>query len=394
MITSDQRIQSIDILRGLVMVIMALDHTRDFFHLGGMGSKPMDPETTNVFLYFTRWITHFCAPTFLFLSGISAYLSAKNKESKQAGNFLIKRGLWLIFVEVVFISLALTFNPLYNMVFLTVIWAIGCSMVLLGIFSRISHRLVLVVGLLLFFGHNLFNYFTLPAQNTLASGLIATLFTTSGSAFPLNANHLVIVSYAILPWTGAMFLGFATGKWYEESFDSAKRRRLLLFSGLSLFSLFLLFRYFGWYGDPTPRKEYGDLLKDLFSFYNVSKYPPSLQFYGMTLGLSLVFLSLIEPVKNRWTKILTVYGKAPFFYYVTHLYLLHFIVVIVFFISGFGIHEIVSPDSPFLFVPPTFGFTLPIVYLVWLAVVVILYQPCRWFQQYKATHRKWWLRYI
>jgi uncharacterized membrane protein len=391
MASTDKRILSIDILRGLIMVIMALDHTRDFFHLGGMGSKPMDPETTNTFLYFTRWITHFCAPTFLFLSGISAYLSSRNKDPKQAGNFLIKRGLWLILVEIVFISFALTFNPFYNIVFLTVIWAIGWSMILLGILSRFSHRLVLIVGLVLFFGHNLLNYFVLPAGNLFEGRLIAVL-STGANVLPINKDHVVIFSYAILPWTALMLIGFSIGKWYNAEFDAVKRKRLLFYGGLSLFLLFILLRYLGWYGNPSPRKEYGDMLKSIFSFFDVSKYPPSLQFYGMTLGVVLMLLSALEHVKNRFTSILMVYGNVPFFYYVMHLYLLHIMVIVAFFTTGFGVEDI-KTDSPFLFVPQTFGFSLGMVYVFWLSAVAILYLPCRWFQKYKATHKQWWLRY-
>ena len=257
------------------MVIMALDHTRDFFHLGGMGSKPMDPETTNVFLFFTRWITHFCAPTFLFLSGISAYLSSKNKDPGQGSIFLVKRGLWLIFAEVVFISFALTFNPSYPIIFLTVIWAIGWSMILLGILSRISNRLVFIVGLLLFFGHNLTNYFTLPAQDTLSGGLLGVLLTARASVITVIPSHLFIISYTAFPWAGAMFMGFSVGRWYSFDFDASKRRNYLFYSGLFLLVLFILLRSFGWYGNPTPRKEYNDLLKNIFSFLDVSKYPPS-----------------------------------------------------------------------------------------------------------------------
>jgi uncharacterized membrane protein len=389
-----KRVLSIDILRGLVMVIMALDHTRDFFHLGGMGSNPMDPDTTNIFLFFTRWITHFCAPTFLFLSGISAYLSLKNKDPKQGSSFLVKRGCWLIFAETVFISFALTFDPSYPIVFLTVIWAIGWSMILLGILSRISYRLVLIVGLVLFFGHNLTNYFILPSQNTVIGGFIGVLLTARASVISIIPNHIVIISYAALPWAAAMFIGFSVGRWYNFDFDASKRRSYLFYSGFFLFLLFILFRYFGWYGNPSPRKEYNDLLKNIFSFLDVSKYPPSLQFYGMTLGLSLVLLAALENVQNWFTKILMVFGKVPFFYYVLHLYLLHIMVMIVFFLSGFSVTDIKTDKSPFLFVPISFGFSLPVVYVFWLIAVTLLYQACKWFQEYKLSHTQWWLKYL
>lgn len=395
MTNDKKRILSIDILRGLVMVIMALDHTRDFFHNNGnMMTDPMDPETTNLFLYFTRWITHFCAPIFVFLSGISAYLSAKNKEPKQASNFLIKRGIWLLFVEVVLITLGLTFNPFYNFIILQVIWSIGWSMILLGILSRVSHRLVLVVGLVLFFGHNLLNYINLPADNTISGGLISILFTTSTKVIPIGSEHFIGTFYAILPWTGAMFLGFSIGKWYDANFDTNRRKKLLFYSGLGLFLSFILLRYFSFYGNPTPRKEYANQLKSLFDFFNVSKYPPSLQYYGMTLGPALMLLAGIENVKNWFSKIIMVYGNVPFFYYVLHFYLIHIVLVVFFFVNGYGANDIVTPQSPFLFRPNDFGYNLPIVYLIWLGVVALLYKPCIWFQKYKATHAQWWLKYL
>jgi len=395
MTTEKKRILSIDILRGLVMVIMALDHTRDFFHNNGsMMSDPMDPETTNVFLYFTRWITHFCAPTFVFLSGISAYLSAKNKDPKQASAFLIKRGLWLILVEVLLITLGLTFNPFYNFIILQVIWAIGCSMILLGIVSRFSQKAVMAVGLLLFFGHNLLNYLSLPAGDTFSGRLIQILLTGRGNVIPIGEQHFVGAFYTILPWTALMFVGYAIGHWYSTSFDTQKRRKLLCYSGIGLFTLFIVLRYFSGYGNPTPRTVHTDTLKSIFDFFNVSKYPPSLQFYGMTLGPALLLLASLESVKNRFTDILRVYGNVPFFYYVLHFYIIHLATVIFFFAWGYGAKDIVSPNSPFLFRPDNFGYSLPIVYLVWFAVVAILYQPCIWFKKYKEHHNQWWLKYL
>ncbi len=394
MTTTDKRILSIDILRGFVMILMALDHTRDFFLVGGMTTDPMNPDTTHLSLFLTRWVTHLCAPTFVFLSGISAYLSSKNKDPKQAGNFLIKRGFWLIFVEIVIITLGLTFNPLYNVIILQVIWAIGWSMILLGILSRISHRLVLIVGLVLFFGHNALNYIQLPDPTTLTGGIIAATLTSSGTFIPISSTHFIGLFYVILPWSGAMLIGFSIGPWYRKEFDATRRKRLLFLMGLGLFLSFLILRYFGWYGNPTPRKEYIEPIKTFFSFLNVSKYPPSLQYYGMTLGLTIMLLSQMENLKNRFTKLMMVYGNVPFFYYVIHFYLIHFILVIVFFASGYGIKDIVNPQIPFLFHPPELGFNLVIVYLIWIAVVAMLYKPCVWFQKYKASHTQWWLRYL
>lgn len=394
MTTQSKRILSIDILRGIVMVIMALDHTRDFFFAKGMINDPMNPETTDLLLYFTRWITHFCAPTFVFLSGISAYLSSRNKDPKQTSAFLIKRGIWLIFAEIVIISFALTFDPFYKIIILQVIWAIGWSMILLGILSRISNKLVFITGLILFFGHNALDYFQLPDPNTFI-GRIIFISTTSSAAFlPIGDGRLLGIFYTILPWTGAMLLGFSAGKLYLPTFNPIKRKQILFYTGLGLFLSFIVLRYFNSYGEPIPRKEYTELSRSFFSFFNVSKYPPSLQYYGMTLGPALILLAGIENVKNRFSKIMMIYGSVPFFYYVLHFYLIHSALVLAFFASGYGMADISSPDSTFLFQPEGFGFSLPLVYLIWLAMVALLYRPCIWFHNYKTTHTQWWLKYL
>jgi len=386
-----KRILSIDILRGLVMIIMALDHTRDFFHMEAMTGDPLNPDTTTAMLFFTRFITHFCAPTFVFLSGLSAYLSAQNKTPAEASTFLLKRGLWLVVVEIVIISFGLTFNPLYNFVILQVIWAIGFSMVFLALFSRISYRTVLVIGIILVLGHNIFDLF--PAPNDPTGGLILKVFfTASGTVVPLGANHFVGVFYAILPWTGIMFLGYGAGKWFGKDYDPKKRKTNLLNFGAIALILFVGLRIAGIYGDPAPRKEYQDVFKNLLSFFNVSKYPPSLQYTCLTIGVALVLLAISEKFKNKFTKVLSVYGSVPFFYYVIHFYLLHTILVIVFFLSGYTSKDIYS--VPFLFRPTQFGFDLWGVYLIWIVVVLALYYPCKWFKKYKETHSKWWLRYV
>lgn len=389
--TLSKRILSIDILRGLVMIIMALDHTRDFFHISAMTGDPLNPETTTGMLFFTRWITHFCAPTFVFLSGLSAYLSAQRKTPAQASSFLLKRGLWLIVIEIALITFGLTFNPFYNFIILQVIWAIGFSMIFLALFSRISYKTVLIIGLILVFGHNLFNLFPAPADSN--GGMILKIFfTASGTIVPVSSTHLVGVFYAILPWTGVMFVGYGVGAWYKKGYAAELRKRNLLIVGLLTIFVFISLRLINIYGDPAPRKEYHDFFKNLLAFFNVSKYPPSLQYTAMTLGPAMLFLAFTENLNNWFTRITAVYGAVPFFYYVLHFYLLHTLLVIVFFATGYTGKDIVQ--IPFWFRPATFGFGLPIVYLIWFCVVATLYLPCRWFKQYKENHKQWWLRYV
>lgn len=382
------RVTSIDILRGLVMIIMALDHTRDFFHITAMTDNPLNLATTTVPLYFTRWITHFCAPVFVFLSGASAYLASKNKTRKQASIFLVKRGLWLVFIEVAIITLALTFNPLYNFIIWQVIWAIGWSMIVLGLLIRFPFYTVLITGILLFFGHDLLDHITLP-ENGFTGNLMKILFTSNGTVLPVSDSHFIGVFYAILPWTGVMLLGYSTGYWFRKEQSAVKRKQLLLGTGLSLIILFIIFRFFNWYGEPLPWDKIHFL-----SFINTSKYPPSLLYLCMTLGPALVALAFLENIHTRLSSIVSVYGRVPFFYYVLHFYLIHILLVILFFATGHSSAEIVDLRVPFLFRPLNFGFGLAIVYAIWISIVAALYLPCRWFNKYKMSHSQWWLKYL
>ncbi len=388
-----QRIHSIDILRGAIMLIMALDHVRDFFHIHGVDQDATDLATTTPLLFFTRCITHFCAPVFLFLSGISAFLSGQKKTIKEHSVFLMKRGLWLIVVEVVIMTLAITFNPLYNVIILQVIWAIGVSMIILGLLVRTSVTVIFITGCILFFGHNILDYVTLPKEG--AGNIAWNILITSPRVFiPLGGNRFIFDLYTILPWTGAMLIGYAIGTWYRSSADTVKRRKKLLRAGLSLAALFIILRFINQYGDPAPWSHQKDGVFTFLSFLNTSKYPPSLQYLCMTIGPALIILSFIEQSQTRLSKILIVYGRVPFFYYVLHFYHIHTLCVIFFFASGYGVKDIVDTNIPFLFRPLHFGFSLPIVYLVWFFVIAVLYKPCKWFNNYKATHSQWWLQYV
>lgn len=389
--TARYRIGSIDILRGIIMIIMALDHTRDFFHATAITADPLAPTTTTVPLFFTRWITHFCAPTFVFLSGLSAYLSSQNKTPGEASLFLIKRGLWLILAEITIVTLGISFNPTFNFIIFQVIWAIGGSMVILGILSRISYKLVFVVGVILFFGHDLLNYVDLP-KTGFAANAWRILFTAFASIIPLSSTHFLGFFYALLPWTGVMLIGFSVGHWFHRNYSIEKRRRNLVITGLATIFLFILLRFINQYGDPAPRREDLQGIPAFLSFLNTSKYPPSLQYLCMTLGPSLLMLALIEQAKGRWMEVAAVYGRVPFFYYILHFYILHTLLVIVFFATGHGADQIVTP--PFFFRPANFGYPLWIVYLIWLSVVAVLYLPCRWYGNYKRENRQWWLSYV
>ena len=404
--TLTHRIQSIDVLRGIVMVIMALDHTRDFFlkvqssDATDLAMNPTDMETTNSFLFFTRWITHFCAPVFVFLTGTSAWLMSQKKSKNELSLFLIKRGLWLIFVELIIITFGWTFNPFFNVFILQVIWAIGASMIILGILVNLPWKFILAIGLIIVFGHNLMDIPSISAG--LKGSVFADLAYFSNFAFysldPSNpgsflGSRFFLIVYSFLPWTGLMCLGYCFGRIYGNDFDPQRRRKLLLVMGSAITALFLILRIINVYGDPLPWSVQSRGWQiTVLSFLNANKYPVSLIFLCMTIGPAMILLAFMESWRNWFTRIMNVYGRVPLFYYILHFYLLHTLMVVVFFISGYGTEDVFTP--PFLFKPPDFGFPLWGVYLVWIFVVVALYPLCKWYDGYKSTHKKWWLSYL
>ncbi|MBK6392780.1 MAG: DUF1624 domain-containing protein [Saprospiraceae bacterium] len=397
------RIQSIDILRGLVMVIMALDHVRDFFFKadisdggGSLATSPTDLDTTTPGLFFTRWITHFCAPIFLLLAGTSAYLITQKKPLKEVSLFLLKRGIWLVFVEIIIITFGWTFNPLFNVLILQVIWAIGISMILLSFIIYLPFRIIFLIGVLIVIGHNLLDYSII--KTALQGGFLSDLiYFANFSAYELGTNHMLMIVYAFLPWTGVMILGYCLGKIFENHVDAEKRKKYLWRGGVSLLLLFIIVRTLNGYGDPMPWGSHhrGGFFTFL-SFINVNKYPPSLDFLSLTLGIGMLLLLMFENLQNKLTAVFNIYGRVPFFYYVLHFYIIHLIAVIIFFINGFASRQIVTPGSPFFFRPPELGYGLIGVYVIWIIVVLILYPMCKKYDIYKTSHikLKWWLRYF
>src|SRR6266487_474441 len=394
------RIQSIDLLRGLVMVIMALDHVRDFFYKatiaggGSLATNPTDLATTTPALFFTRWITHFCAPIFVFLAGTSIFLMSQKKSRSELSLFLIKRGVWLVLVEIILITLAWTFNPFYNFIILQVIWALGVSMIILGLLIHLPMKVLLVVGLIIVLCHNLMDYPSI--SNGLKGGWIADLLYFSNfSIYTLDKTHVLIIVYAVIPWTGVMLLGYCFGKLFTSQMDPLKRKKTLLMIGFGLLALFLILRFINNYGDPVPwSKQSRGSVFTFLSFIKVNKYPPSLDFLCAMIGGGLIALALFEGVKNKLAEFFRVYGRVPMFYYILHLYLIHLIGVIVFFAEGFSVDLIVTPNNPFFFRPSAFGFGLLGVYTVWVIAVLILYPLCKKYDRYKSTHKKWWLSYL
>lgn len=388
-----QRIQSIDVLRGAIMLIMALDHTRDFFHIDGMTGDPTNMETTTPTLFFTRWITHFCAPLFVFLSGTSIYLQSLRKTKKELSLFLLTRGLWLIVAEFTIVNFGWSFDIFFNFFFLQVIWAIGASMVVLSALIFLRYWMLLALGILITMLHNILDTqtFTDPAMDVFANLFLLTEF----DQFPLGGDVKLLCAYAALPWTGIMLLGYALGKWYQPGFDALQRRKLLLTTGFGVIGLFILLRLNNAYGDPRPWSEQKNSVFTLLSFLNVNKYPPSLMYACMTLGPGMIALALLERAQNRVTNVLNVFGRVPFLYYLVHVYLIHFLCMILFFAEGYTLEDNFTKVMGFGFRPlENFGFSLGIVYLIWILVVLLCWFPTKWYERYKRTHKQWWLSYI
>ncbi len=395
---SKSRIESIDIVRGIVMVIMALDHVRDYFHIGANTGDPLDLTTTTTFLFFTRWITHFCAPTFIFLSGTSIYLQSLRKTKKELGVFLLKRGLWLIIAEWCIVSFGWTFNIHYNIIPFQVIWAIGISMFLFGLLMLINipYKLIFALGVILVAGHNLLDF--PEAAPGFQSNFWWDLFH-HGVFVPYQfaPNHVALMVYPFAAWMGVMMLGYCTGLLFTTDYTPEKRKKILTRIGLSLIVLFVLVRFTNAYGDPRDWSVQPNGFYTLLSFIDVTKYPPSLLFLCMTIGPALILLAYTENIKNRFSNAMVVFGRTAFFYYILHIYFIHIAAAICFFARGhtFADAANVGQQFPFMFVAPGEGYGLPVVYLVWILIVIGLYPLCKWYDRYKTAHKeKWWLSYL
>jgi uncharacterized membrane protein len=388
-----RRIESIDLLRGTVMIIMALDHVRDYFHNSAFLYKPEDLNHTNVILFFTRWITHFCAPVFLFLAGISAYLYGTHKTKKELSLFLFTRGLWLVFAELFILSLFRTFNPSYHFFNLQVIWVIGVSMMFLSAMIYMKRTLLLVAGILLIASHNLLDSVHVTGNN-IPGFLWALLHETGSFTF---GHSTFFVHYPAIPWIGIIAMGYYCGSLFNREYDPEKRRTILLSAGLIATALFIILRYINMYGDMSHWSAQNSFAFTVLSFLNVSKYPPSLLYILMTLGPAFVFLALAEKPLNAFTKKITVFGRVPMFYYLLHIFLIHLFALMAAVTSGYKWSDMILTTmvnrSPAL---KGYGFNLLTVYFVWMALIFILYPICKWFDDHKRTRRssQSWLSYL
>jgi uncharacterized membrane protein len=379
------RLESVDVVRGVIMVIMALDHTRDYF---GLAQNPTDMSTTTAALFLTRWVTHFCAPVFFLLTGTGAYLALRRKTPGELSRYLFTRGLWLIFLEaVVMRCFAYQFNFDFRVTFLIVLWALAWAMIALSALVRFPATAVAAVGAVMIIGHNLFDGVT-------STNLVWTLL--HGRSFLLNTpDHVVFVVYPLVPWIGVTMVGYGLGQVY--GWDAERRRTFLLRLGLALTVAFVALRAVNLYGDPSRWSAQSTTLFTVLSFLNTSKYPPSLLFLLMTLGPAMIFLWAMDRGTPRMLRPALVIGKVPLFYFMLHFALIHLLAVIVCYARYGTAHWMFeSPDManyPFT-APPGWGYPLPVVYLMWAIVVVTAYPLCRWFAAVKQRRSDPWLSYL
>jgi len=399
----NRRIYSVDFLRGVVMMIMLLDHTRDFVHAGSLMSDPTDPATTTIPLFFTRWITHYCAPTFVFLSGVSIYLQKlKGKSNSELSIFLLTRGLWLIFLEFTVVRTGFVFNFDYSFFgMMQVIWVIGASMVIMAALIYLPVRVVGVIGVAMIALHNLADHIQVPPGTAFEanpppdlSQVIWMLLHQSG-LLPLSQMSGIFIAYPLIPWIGVMAAGYALGTIY--TWEAAPRRKWLFALGIGSTILFLALRFINVYGDLVPWSAQASPAFTFLSFLNTTKYPPSLLFLLMTLGPAMIVLAATDAIDGKalWQRIAIVYGRVPMFYYIVHIFVAH----------GFGVllNYLAGHDVSYLFVnfpqnaqaaPPGYGFGLPVTYAAWVAGLLILFPLCRWYGNFKQRNKHWLLSYL
>jgi uncharacterized membrane protein len=380
------RLESIDVVRGVIMILMALDHTRDFF--GNSSINPVNLDATTIPLFFTRWITHFCAPTFFLLTGTGAFLSLRRKSTKELSHFLFTRGLWLIFLELVVTrGFGFQFNFDYHVVMLFILWALGWSMIVLSALVYLPPSVVTAFGLVMIATHNLLdkvqstNWFwsILHVPNVLLSTPRITVFEV----------------YPLIPWIGVTAVGYGLGQIYRWPAD--RRKAFLLPTGLAVAAAFVMLRAINIYGDPFRWSHQKSPAFTVLSFLNTTKYPPSLLFLLMTLGPCLLFLWAAESGTPRWLHPALIFGKVPMFYFLLHIPLIHLLAIAFCYVRYGHIYWMFeSPNLqsfPFT-APPGWGYSLPVVYLMWMVVVVTLYLPCRWFAGVRQRRSSAWLSYF
>ena len=391
------RVDSVDLLRGLVMVIMALDHTREFVHSTAMVYRPEDLAHTTAAIFFSRWITHFCAPVFMFCAGLGAFFWLERRGSAPGARaalsrFLITRGLWLIVLEFTLVRFSFFLNFDYSLVILLVFWALGLSMIALAGLVHLPFKILAGTSAAIILVHNLADPITAASFGS-ASWLWNVLHQPGLVKTP---GPMLIVAYPLVPWLAVMAGGFCFGRIYRV--PAARRSRLLVRTGLALTAGFIVLRLLNVYGDPSRWVSQASPLLTLLSFLNTTKYPPSLLFLLMTLGPAIALLGWLDDARPGERNPFLVFGRVPLFYFILHIAVIHAMTIAIGWLQ-YGTQSFLLLPPPTLgtsrdLFPPDYGWSLGVTWLVWIAVVVSLYPVCLWFSRLRARRRSWWLRYL
>jgi len=388
-------ILSVDALRGLVMILMALDHTRDFIHAAAMSSSPTDLTRTTAPIFFTRWITHICAPVFAFTAGTGAFLWASRKRTtSELSRFLVTRGLWLMLLEITVLRFILIFEVRFSnsVIILTVFWMLGLCMVCLAALVHLPTRLLLALSIAMIAAHNLLD--PIAASSFGRAAWIWNILHQQGVFSFLNVN--VLVAYPLVPWVGVMATGYCFGRVLQ--WEPPRRQRFMLRLGLIFSVAFVLLRALNQYGDPVHWTAQKSWFFTVLSFLNCTKYPPSLEFLLMALGPALVIMSWLDRRRLSATNPLIVFGRVPFFYFLGHLAVIHTVTILLnlarYGKTSFLLLPAPSLGGPRQMFPSDYGFNLGVVYIVWFAVVAMIYPVCRWYAGLKQRRHDWWLSYL
>ena len=407
------RLGSIDLLRGLVMIVMVLDHTRDYVHTGGLVADPTNLATTTPMLFLTRWVTHYCAPIFVFLAGVGAYLQlSRGMTTRDLSRFLVTRGLWLVVLEFTIIRVTTWFNFDYSLLAnFQVIWTLGVSMVVLAALIHLPLGVIAAFGAAMVVGHNAFDGIRVASWQGPGSPVPSALdklwilLHQGGEFVPVfgGSGPVVFVIYPLVPWVGVIALGYVCGSLY--TLDPGRRQVLLRRIGLALIAAFIVIRATNIYGDPRPWAPQSTMLFSVFSFVNTTKYPVSLLYLLMTIGPALLALAWFESRPalsersesngSRVEQVVTRVGRVPLFFYLWQWPLAHGLAVLLSVATGKAIgYYFMNPPAVFAAMPPDAGFDLPIVYLCWAAIIAVLIPMCLWFARVKASNPAWWLKYL
>ena len=383
-----KRLVSIDILRGLVIALMVLDHVRNFF--SNVGFRATDLTQTTVPLFLTRWVTHLCAPSFIFLAGIAVYLySVRRQPSRQQlSRYLIIRGLLLIFLELTIVRFGWIFDPTYTVSVAGVLWAIGWSMIFLAVLIYLPIRMIAAFGILLIFGHNLFD--NILAEQLGEWGWVWAVFHEP-KMLTLFPGKNLLISYPLIPWIGVMAIGYAFGIVF--TLKKSQRLQLLWRLGIGCIAGFLVLRFLNVYGDPKPWSVQANIPYTILSFINCHKSPPSLLYLLMTLGSALLLLHLFEKYRIKIFKPLIIVGQAPLFLYIVHIWLIRLSAILLA-LPQYGLKAVLFPFIISRQMPVDYGYDLSTVYSLWIIMMILLYPICNWFLSYKANSQKWWLKYL